>query len=910
MHIKEYMMDFESFKTTDGEDVYSYDFVQSLRNSKKDNVLYAQAGCQEKFLATHADLTIFGGSRGGGKGAPYDSFVMTPYGFRKMGDLKVGDRVNSIYGSPQEIISIKELGNREVYKILFSDGTSTECTEDHLWNIKKTNTISKLRKNNGLTQQFDWRLWTFKMIKEHLDKKELNICKRQNLLIPLCKPQKFSFAVGKRYRPRIVTPYILGALIGDGCFTGTRKSVLFSSMDKFVVDEIGREGLQFQYSRKVSQKAHEYEYRDQQLKEDLIGLKLYGLYSHEKFIPDIYKYGTIETRYSIVQGLMDTDGYIDKRGHCSFSTSSKALAEDLSFILRSLGAYVTISQKEGCGYKRSDGSFVKCKDSFILYIKMEDETKLFRLPRRKSRCAHYNGGASTPTKRIVGYEFVGYKPCRCISVSNVEGLYIANDFIVTHNSFALLVEALKDVYNPYFNAIILREEKPDLENLIDESNKIYEQYGKYNRSKDDMTWNFNSGGRLHFGIYSQAFSDFTKKYQGKQYAYIGIDEITHIPYKKFKYLITDNRNAHGIRNRVYGTCNPDPDSWVRKFIDWWIGDDGYPIEERDGVIRYCFMEGNTPNSIIWGDTPQEVYRQCKRTIDSLWKPSYEELGFNKLTMFVKSVCFIYGKLEENVKLLESDPNYIANLAQQSEEQRGRDLGGNWDIRAGGTDMVSREDMEEFYKIPELTEENPSKRASCDIAFTGGDSLVMWLWKGWHIDDVFVCRNDPKTTIELVRSKLYEWGVREENFTYDLNGLGQTFKGFFPNAIPFNNMAAPLPRNSEEKNVIRSLFGNLKSECAYMFANKLKNKEVSINPTLLDKKFSGDGFEKMPLRQILLRERKAIRQKEETSDKGFSLIEKKIMKRYVGHSPDYIEALFMVMIFELKKHKKRKNLWML
>lgn len=898
-------MSLESFKTSDGDDIYSYDFVQNLRRSKSERVLYAQAGCQEKFLATHADLTIFGGSRGGGKGGAYDSLVLTPYGFRRMGDLQVGDNVNSIYGSPQKIISITELGNREVYELKFSDGTSAECTDDHLWNIKRTNSVSKLRKNNNLGQEFDWRLWTFKMIKEHLDKN-----KSSNLLIPLCKPQKLSFPIGKRFRPSKITPYMLGAFIGDGCFTGTNNSVLLSTMDRFVIDEIEREGLCFQYSHKVSNKTYQYIYKDNVLREDLVGLKLYGLYSHEKFIPDIYKYGTIETRFSIVQGLMDTDGYIDKRGHCSYSTTSKKLAEDLAFVLRSLGAYVTISEKKKSGYKRPNGDFIECKESYNLYIKMEDETRLFRLPRRKARCTMFNGGVSSPTKRIIGYEFVGYKPCRCISVSNVEGLYMTNDFIVTHNSFALLVEALKDVYNPYFNAIILREEKPDLENLIDESNKIYEQYGKYNRSKDDMTWNFNSGGRLHFGIYSQAFSDFTKKYQGKQYAYIGIDEITHIPYKKFKYLITDNRNAHGIRNRVYGTCNPDPDSWVRKFIDWWIGDDGYPIEERDGVIRYCFMEGNTPNSIIWGDTPQEVYRQCKRTIDSLWKPSYEDLGFNKLTMFVKSVCFIYGKLEENVKLLESDPNYIANLAQQSEEQRGRDLGGNWNIRASGNDMISREDMEVFFKVPQLTEETSIRRASCDIAFTGGDSLVMWLWNGWHIEDIFVCRNDPKTTIELVRSKLNEWGVREEFFTYDLNGLGQTFKGFFPKATPFNNMAAPIPRNSDEKNVIRSLFGNLKSECSYMFADKLKNGEISINPDLLEKKFSGDGFERMPLNQILLRERKAIRQKEETSDKGFSLIDKKTMKRYVGHSPDYIEALLMVMIFELTKLKKRRNIWML
>lgn len=479
-------------------------------------------------------------------------------------------------------------------------------------------------------------------------------------------------------------------------------------------------------------------------------------------------------------------------------------------------------------------------------------------------------------------------------------------------TFALMLEPLKDVNNPHLNAIILREEKDDLENIVNESDALYSQFGRYNKSKDDMTWNFYSGAKMHFGIYSQDITSFRKKYQGKQYAYIGIDEITHIPYNKFKYLMTDNRNAHGIRNRLFGTCNPDPDSWVRKFIDWWIGPDGYPIEDRDGILRYCFMEGSSPSTIIWGDSPEEVYEQSKRTIDSLWKKEYEDLGFNKITMFIKSVTFIYGKLEENLKLITSDPNYVANLAQQDSTQRARDLGGNWDVRAGGDDLISMEQMERFFRNPSQAsaEGAPPRRASADIAFTGGDSLVMWLWVGWHIQDVFVCRNDPKTTIALVSSKLREWGVRDENFTYDLNGLGQMFKGFFPKAIPFNNMAAPIPRSSDEKKSVKSLFGNLKSECAYEFIHRLNDGLLSINPDILERKFSGDGFDRMPVRQILMRERKALRQDEASADKAFFLIKKQQMKLYVGHSPDYIEALLMVMIFNLKIQKRRQGLWML
>ena len=99
-----------------------------------------------------------------------------------------------------------------------------------------------------------------------------------------------------------------------------------------------------------------------------------------------------------------------------------------------------------------------------------------------------------------------------------------------------------------------------------------------------------------------------------------MDEIHHMEYLKFKYLITCNRNAFHIRNRFIGTCNPDPDSWVAKFIDWWIGEDGLPFPVRDGRVLYCFMDVDIVSGIYWGDTREEVYEQCKDIIHANWKP--------------------------------------------------------------------------------------------------------------------------------------------------------------------------------------------------------------------------------------------------------------------------------------------------
>ena len=462
-------------------------------------------------------------------------------------------------------------------------------------------------------------------------------------------------------------------------------------------------------------------------------------------------------------------------------------------------------------------------------------------------------------------------------------------------TYSLLLENDKDIYNGNFKSMILRKEVDDLANIIDESRKIFQDFGEYNKSKSDMTWNLHSGGSIKFNYYSDNYEDFKIRFQGKQFSYIGIDEITHIEYNKFKYLLTCNRNAYRIRNRFWGTCNPDPDSWVAKFIDWWIGEDGFPIPERNGVVRYCFMDGDDVSTIYWGNTRQEVYEQCKEIIDRHWKPSYNQYGTPQ-ELFIKSVTFIEAKLADNKKLMKADPTYLSNLVNQDEEQRARDLDGNWKYRNVGDDLIKLANLEDFFKNSFQFGDN-QRRCACDVAFDGGDNLVMWLLIGDHIEDVYVCSATSRTVLNNVKNKLEEWRVLEENFTYDLSGLGQTFKGFFTHAVPFNN------RESVEERY-KGQFDNIKSQCAYMFYHALNDGELSINPNLLDLKFSGDGYSNMALRDILRKERKAIKKNIDISDNGFCIIKKRMMKQIVGHSPDFIEALLMVFIFKIKKHKSK------
>ena len=532
---------------------------------------------------------------------------------------------------------------------------------------------------------------------------------------------------------------------------------------------------------------------------------------------------------------------------------------------------------------------------------------------KKKWSVRFNYKKKELVRRIVSCKKVGKRNCCCIAVDNPDALFVVEDFIVTHNSksFSSLMEVLKDIKNPDFHATILRNEKDDLQSLVTDSYKLFSQFGTYNKSQNDMTWNFTNGGWLKFSYYAGSYQDFKTRFQGRQFAYVCIDEGTQCPYKKFKYLLTNNRNASQIRNRFWITCNPDPESWVRKFIDWWVDEDGYIIPERDGVIRYCFMDGDTPDSIYWGDTREEVYEQCGGIIDKLWKEGYAELGYTKLEMFIKSATFIRADVSENIKLISTDASYLANLAQQDEEQRMRDLEANWNWKSAGDDMIKMADLEEIFDNAVQVGDGV-RRASADIAFTGGDNFVMWLWEGWHCKDLVVMRLDSQTLVSAVQAKLREWGVEECNFTYDLQGIGQYFKGFFADAVPFNNQAAPVAMTHQEEKGIKFLYKDLKSQCAFLFYKMIKEKRISIESSLLERKYSGDGFDKVPLRQILQKERKMLRRDNNSDDRGFKLLPKKMAKRYVGHSPDFFESLLYIMIFSLtkKKHKKIKGLWML
>jgi len=155
------------------------------------------------------------------------------------------------------------------------------------------------------------------------------------------------------------------------------------------------------------------------------------------------------------------------------------------------------------------------------------------------------------------------------------------------------------------------------------------------------------------------------KWQGTQICGLYFDELTHFSEKTFFYMLSRNRSMCGVTPYVRASTNPDADSWVAKFIDWWIDPDtGYPIPERSGMIRWMLRR---EDEIYWADTKEEL-------IERFHLDAPEEQAEPK------SVTFIASTIYDNQIMLKSNPSYLANLKALPLVERERLLHGNWKIK--------------------------------------------------------------------------------------------------------------------------------------------------------------------------------------------------------------------------------------
>ena len=171
-------------------------------------------------------------------------------------------------------------------------------------------------------------------------------------------------------------------------------------------------------------------------------------------------------------------------------------------------------------------------------------------------------------------------------------------------TYALLLEPLRHIGNSDFGAVIFRRVSTQISSeggLWDTALDIYQNIQGTTFKTQPYTVQFPSGAKITFNHLQ--YEKDVYSYQGAQIPLIGFDELTHFTAKQFWYLLSRNRTTCGVKPYIRATCNPDADSWVRDLISWWLDDEGYPIKERSGVLRYFFRKDG---DLIWGDTRKEL----------------------------------------------------------------------------------------------------------------------------------------------------------------------------------------------------------------------------------------------------------------------------------------------------------------
>ncbi len=235
-------------------------------------------------------------------------------------------------------------------------------------------------------------------------------------------------------------------------------------------------------------------------------------------------------------------------------------------------------------------------------------------------------------------------------------------------TWSLIMEPLRHTHVRGFTALTFRRSGVEVRSpggLWDASQALYNQLPEKTRPtprEQQLDWKFPAGSLIKF---AHLMNDNTVyEYQGTEICYLAFDEITHFSFKQFSYLLTRNRSTCGVKPYVRATCNPDADSWVRKFIAWWIDDNtGLVIPERIGIIRYFLV---LDDKIIWAEEMEELFVH--------YSPEELEAGAKP-----KSFTFIPASIYDNKELLSKDPNYLSALKSQNKVERERLLGGNWNI---------------------------------------------------------------------------------------------------------------------------------------------------------------------------------------------------------------------------------------
>ena len=380
-------------------------------------------------IHTNYNTFIESGARGLGKAQPLSSLVLTPNGYVPMSQIKVGSDVMGVDGNSYKVSEVFPQGDRDIYQFTFEDGTVCECADNHLWEVydkitTKTEVMTTLELlESGITYPNG---------------------KKSRYSIPVCSPIKMSS------HDLWLDPYVLGVIFECGCLYDDK--VIIALSNEQIAKNISKILSAEKYKLKKCPQGYEIYTKDKYNKYyDFVISNDINLSAVFKRIPQCLKVNDIYTRQSILSGILDVDGKVNRlTKFIELSTLNKQYAEDVAWIVRSLGGICTIEERniKSLQFKSRDAVNI---ETYELYIKLPKGINTFRFVD-----VELDSSFVPPAhKDIDKIEYIGHEECQCIIVNYDRHLYITDGFNVTHNSEIAvtvglyLMHRLMCLKNPY-----------------------------------------------------------------------------------------------------------------------------------------------------------------------------------------------------------------------------------------------------------------------------------------------------------------------------------------------------------------------------------------------------------------------------------------------------------------------------
>ena len=662
----------------------------------------------KKYVRKYQEVLLVVG-RKNGKALSLNTKIPTPYGWRTMADLEIGDEVFSVDGTPSKIISISPIRfNHKCYKVTFEDGAEIIADAEHLWTV--TNRDKKTQVKRVQHRKSDFVVTTEEMAghfkRKRLDSKGIEYLYR----VPM------NMAVEYSHKTLPISPYMLGVWLGDGESSGGRISCGNSDLAEMTA-LIKAEGytITSQKKDKTCRRLH-----ISMLTPKLRELNLLN----NKHIPQIYLQASIFQRWELLKGLMDTDGYCSKNGECEFVQKSKAVTDGIVELLSSLGIKVKVKTQ----IPKINGK--ECNLVYRVHFFTDKLSPCFKLPRKIERLKPALNKRMN-YKSIIDITPVESVPVKCIGIEHPSQLYLAGErFTATHNTPLASAISLAEWYcgemgtkilygsNDYDQADLLfmatdamREASPKLARCTRRNQKGIFFGNKKQKSKIGKFTSQNKGS-------IRKMSARTSAKEGRNIKIGVVDEVHELKDDTFVMPI---RQALSTQNEPL---------YIELTTEGFV-EDGYldgRLKIAEGVLN---GEIDKPNFLIFWyaqDNEEEIWQD-----ENSWYKSNPGLGVIKKWSFLRGMvedakisaatrAFVLAKdfnIKQNSAVAWLAEHVIINPATfNMEELRGQfyvggiDLGETTDLTAAVALFVNPYTMKKYalshYFIPEVKIETNSK----------------------------------------------------------------------------------------------------------------------------------------------------------------------------------------------------------